>query len=115
MKKHFITIPVLVLALFLSIWGCGKDEEAESVTVPETIVEETVTEEPVAETPVEEEPVIEEPVDESYKRLKTSKGTARKVIDNLTLAESLIRKNKDLADIAKAIKDIKSELIVRGF
>lgn len=57
----------------------------------------------------------EEPVDESYKRLKTSKGTARKVIDNLTLAESLIRKNKDLADIAKAIKDIKSELIVRGF
>ena len=54
-------------------------------------------------------------MDESYKRLKTSKGTARKVIDNLTIAESMIRKNKDLADIAKAIKDIKSELIVRGF
>ena len=65
MKKRFIAIPFLILALSLNIWGCGKDEEAESVTVPETIVEETVTEEPVSEPPAEEEPVIEEPVDES--------------------------------------------------
>lgn len=57
----------------------------------------------------------EDELDESYSKIKTSKGTARKVIDNLTIAESLIRKNKDLSDIAKAIKDIKSELIVRGF
>ena len=34
MKKRFIVIPVLILAFSLSIWGCGKDEEAESVTVP---------------------------------------------------------------------------------
>lgn len=64
------------------------------------------------------EDVIEEQqeeVEESYTRVKTSKGSARKAIDNLTLAESLLRKNKDTADIAKAIKDIKSELIVRGF
>ena len=64
------------------------------------------------------EDVIEEQqeeVEESYTRTKTSKGSARKAIDNLTLAESLLRKNKDTADIAKAIKDIKSELIVRGF
>lgn len=64
------------------------------------------------------EDVIEEQqeeVEESYTRTKTSKGSARKAIDNLTLAESLLRKSKDTADIAKAIKDIKSELIVRGF
>ena len=65
MKKRFIAIPVLILTLSLSIFGCGKDEETESVTVPETIVEEVVTEEPVAETPVEEEPIIAEPVEES--------------------------------------------------
>lgn len=64
------------------------------------------------------EDVIEEQqeeVEESYTRTKTSRGSARKAIDNLILAESLLRKNKDTADIAKAIKDIKSELIVRGF
>ena len=70
MKKRFIAIPVLILALSLNIWGCGKDEEAESITVPETIVEEAVTEKPVAETPVEEEPVIEEPVDESTEEVE---------------------------------------------
>ena len=62
-----------------------------------------------------EEQEEEASVEESYSKVKTSKGTARKVINNLTMAESLIRKNKDLADIAKAIKDIKSELIIRGY
>lgn len=54
-------------------------------------------------------------VSESFQRTKTSKGTVRTVMTNLTMIESLLRKNKDLADIAKAVKDIKSELIVRGF
>ena len=62
MKKHFITIPILVLALSLCIFGCGKDEP-EAVVVPDTIVEEAVAEEPVIEEPIVEEP-IEEPVEE---------------------------------------------------
>ena len=63
MKKHFITIPVLVLALTLCIFGCGKDEP-EAVVVPDTIVEEAVAEEPVIEEP-EEEVGIEEPETET--------------------------------------------------
>ena len=63
----------------------------------------------------EREEGLEDEVQESLNRSKTSKGTARKVINNLTMVESMLRGNKDLADIAKAVKDIKSELIVRGF
>lgn len=63
MKKRFIAIPVLLLALSFSILGCGKDE-AESVTVPDTVVEEAVTEEPIVEEPVVEDPVEEGPVEE---------------------------------------------------
>lgn len=50
MKKHFISIPVLLLMLSLSVWGCKKEEpEAEAVTVPDTVIEEVVTEDPVIE------------------------------------------------------------------
>lgn len=57
----------------------------------------------------------DEEVTESFNKIKTSKGTGRQVINHLTMIESMLRKNKDMSDIAKAIKDIKSELIVRGF
>ena len=53
-------------------------------------------------------------VTESFKKVKISKGNARKALDNLTLAESILRKCEGYSDIVKAIKDIKSEMIVRG-
>lgn len=61
-----------------------------------------------------EEEAVEDDVTESFKRVKISKGDARKALDNLTLAESILRKCSDYSDIVKAIKDIKSEMIVRG-
>ena len=64
MKKRFIAIPVLLLTVSLSIFGCGKNEEAESVTASEIVVEEAVTEEPVSEIPGIEETVIEEPAED---------------------------------------------------
>ena len=57
----------------------------------------------------------EEDVDESLNRTKFSKGHVSKVIDNLTISESMLKGNKKLSDIYKAIKDIKAELIVRGY
>lgn len=63
MKKHFITISVLLFVLSLNIGGCGKNE-IEPVTVPDTIVEESVIEETVSENNIIEEPIIEEPVSE---------------------------------------------------
>lgn len=54
----------------------------------------------------------DEEIGESLNR--TSKSNTRKVISALTIAEAVIRKDKRMIDIAKAIKDIKSELIVRG-
>ena len=58
----------------------------------------------------------EDDIDESlYRKEKVSRGAIRKVIDNLTMAESLIHKTKGMNDIEKAIKDIKSELVVRGY
>lgn len=57
----------------------------------------------------------EEEIGESFKKTKKSIGTARKVISNLTMAEALIRDDKNMKDIARAIKDIKSELIARGY
>lgn len=55
----------------------------------------------------------EEEVDEGIIR-KTSKSNIDKVLNSLTIAESAIRRNKDMKDILEAIKDIKSEIIVRG-
>ena len=60
MKKRFMTIPVLLLILCLSIWGCSK-EEPEAVAVPDTVIEEVAAEEPVTQEPGEEEPAQEEP------------------------------------------------------
>ena len=56
----------------------------------------------------------EEDIDEGFNKEKTSIGTIQKVIDQLTLAESLVRRQRGMKDIATAIRDIKSELIVRG-
>lgn len=57
----------------------------------------------------------EEDIDESVQRkAKTSRGYVSKAIDNLTMCENLLRGSANHKDILKAIKDIKSELIVRG-
>lgn len=57
----------------------------------------------------------EEDIDESIQRkAKTSRGYVSKAIDNLTMCENLLRGSANHKDILKAIKDIKSELIVRG-
>ena len=57
----------------------------------------------------------EEDMDESLNRRKTSQGSVRNAIAQLTMVESMLRGNKELTDIFKAVKDIKSELIVRGY
>ena len=57
----------------------------------------------------------EEDVDESLNKTRFSKGHVRKVVDNLTISESMLKGNKKLSDIYNAIKDIKAELIVRGY
>lgn len=64
---------------------------------------------------VPEEEEEDEDVQESFKRQKKSVGTIRKVISNLTMAENLVRGQKDMKDIHTAIKDIKAELIARGY
>jgi hypothetical protein len=57
----------------------------------------------------------EEDIDESVQhKTKTSRGYVSKAIDNLTMCENLLRGSANHKDILKAIKDIKSELIVRG-
>lgn len=63
----------------------------------------------------EEEEEEDEDVQESFKRQRKSIGTIRKVISNLTMAENLVRRQKDMKDIHTAIKDIKAELIARGY
>lgn len=62
----------------------------------------------------EAEEVEDEEVIESFKKVRLSRGNARKALDNLTIAESLLRKCDNYSDIVKAIKDIKAEMIVRG-
>lgn len=64
---------------------------------------------------VPEEEEEDEDVQESFKRQRKSIGTMRKVISNLTMAENLVRGQKDMKDIHTAIKDIKAELIARGY
>lgn len=57
----------------------------------------------------------EEDIDESvYRKEKKSRGFVNKAIDNLTMCENLLRGSSNHTDILRAIKDIKSELIVRG-
>ena len=55
----------------------------------------------------------DEDIDEGLSRV-VSKSDVEKALNNLTMAESLLRKNRNYSDIYTAIKDIKSELIVRG-
>jgi hypothetical protein len=55
-------------------------------------------------------------MDESVSRkVKRSNGNVRNAISHLTMIESVLRGNEDVSDILKAVKDIKSELIVRGY
>lgn len=53
-------------------------------------------------------------VDESVSR-KPSKTDKQRIIDALTIAESITRKSKDLTDIRTALRDIRTELTRRGF
>ena len=59
MKKHSIALFAPLLILCLGLWGCGKDE-AEPVTVPDTVVEEVSSEEEPASEPTTEVPAVEE-------------------------------------------------------
>lgn len=61
------------------------------------------------------QPEDDEDIDESLTRQKTSVGTVKQVLNNLTISEALLSGNKELCDVLKAIKDIKAELIVRGY
>lgn len=60
--------------------------------------------------------VDEDDMDESVQRkVKTSRGNIRNAVSQLTMVESMLRGNKEVSDILTAVKDIKSELIVRGY
>lgn len=48
-----------------------------------------------------------------HRRTKSSKGSIDKAISNITMAESLLRNTPGMKNIVLALKDIKSELIVR--
>jgi flagellin-specific chaperone FliS len=56
----------------------------------------------------------EEDMDESIRRKSRKSASTKSVVNELTVVESMLRGNKENSDILKAIKDIKSELIVRG-
>ena len=56
----------------------------------------------------------EEVEDEVTESVTTPKTIRQQVMNNLTVSEGLLRKSKDLADICRAIKDIRAELTVRG-
>lgn len=54
-------------------------------------------------------------VDEAFSRtMKKSKGFVNQAIDNLSMCESLLKGCPEYKDVLRAVKDIKSELIVRG-
>ena len=77
MKKQFLTSLALLFLISACSWGCGK-EEAEPVTIPETIVEETVSEEDFVSEPVEDstssgEIVVEEAVEEELSETESTK------------------------------------------
>lgn len=56
----------------------------------------------------------EDDVNESVSR-KITRSDRQRIVDYLTIAESLTRKNKELADIRTALRDIRTELTKRGF
>lgn len=55
----------------------------------------------------------EEMTEDVHRRTKSSKGSIDKAISNITMAESLLRNTPGMKNIVLALKDIKSELIVR--
>lgn len=55
----------------------------------------------------------EEMTEGVHRRTKSSKGSIDKAISNITMAESLLRNTPGMKNIVLALKDIKSELIVR--
>lgn len=58
---------------------------------------------------------IDEDELESYRKpIKTEKYAIKSVINNLTEAQIMLKGHKKLNSINNAIKDIKSELIVRN-
>lgn len=58
----------------------------------------------------------DEDIDESVSRkAMKSKPNMKNAISSLTMVESVLRGNKDVSDILRAVKDIKAELIVRGY
>ena len=59
--------------------------------------------------------LTEDEMEESVSRSeRVKKSDVEKVIDALTISEALLRKDKRYGTITTAIKDIKSELIMRG-
>ena len=56
----------------------------------------------------------DEDVNESLRR-KVSKRNGSNAIKSLAIVENLLKGDKNLTDILTAVKDIKSELIVRGY
>jgi hypothetical protein len=58
----------------------------------------------------------DEDIDESISRkAMKSNPNMKNAISSLTMVESVLRGNKDVSDILRAVKDIKAELIVRGY
>lgn len=55
-----------------------------------------------------------EEMDESFSR-KSSKRNGSNAVKSLAIVENLLRGDKNLSDILTAVRDIKSELIVRGY
>jgi hypothetical protein len=59
--------------------------------------------------------LTEDEMEESVSRgVRAKKSDVEKVIDALTISESLLRKDKRFSSITTAIKDIKAELVLRG-
>ena len=56
----------------------------------------------------------EEDVNEGLRR-KVTKKNGTKAVESLAIVENLLKGDKRLSDILTAVKDIKSELIVRGY
>lgn len=57
----------------------------------------------------------DEDIDESIRnRSMKSNSNIKDAISNLTMVESILRGNKDVSDILRAVKDIKAELVIRG-
>lgn len=104
-----------------SLTSLGDDEDAEQQNTILSLAGELYAcamdvQEYIEDLQEEEEEEAEEDVDESVSRNKArkSKYNNKTVINLLSITECMLRDRSDMRDIHKAIKDIKSELIVRG-